>query len=588
MATKLPATDVVVIGLGWTGSIVAESMTAAGLNVVAIERGPWRDTATDFPPSYSPDELRYAVRLDLFVRTAQTTLTFRNNPRQTALPVREWGAFLLPNGVGGAGVHWNAETWRFLPSDFVLKTQLTQRYGAKFLPPDMTIQDYGVTYDELEPYYDKFEYLCGTSGTAGNLRGQKQPFGNPFEGPRSRPYPTPAQKQPYGPVLWAEAAKEMGYSPFPQPSGNLSQGYTNPLGVTLGPCTFCGFCERFGCGNYSKASPQITILPVLMRRANFEARTECEVTKINLDNTGKRATGVTYTDSQGREWEQPAEIVFLCAFQMFNVQLLLLSGIGQPYDVNTGEGVIGRNFSYQVTSSAQAFFDNKIFNTFIASGSIGMCIDEFNGDNFDHAPYGFVGGGYIGMVQTNARPIETTPVPPGTPKWGAAWKKAVRDNYLSTILPATHGSCYSYRDCYLDLDPTYKDRFGRPLMRLTFDFHENELKMSQFLTDRLAEIVQKMGPRQIVKLPRTGHCSIVPYQTTHTCGGAIMGIDPKTSALNRYLQSWDVHNLFVTGATNFPQNAGYNPTDTVAALTYWMLDAVHKQYLKNPGPLVHA
>jgi gluconate 2-dehydrogenase alpha chain len=588
MATKLPATDIVIIGLGWTGSIIAESMTRAGHDVVAIERGPWRDTATDFPPNYAPDELRYAVRLDLFARTAQTTLTFRNNPSQTALPVREWGAFLLPNGVGGAGVHWNAETWRFLPTDFVLKTHLTQRYGAKFLPPDMTVQDYGVTYDELEPHYDAFEYLCGTSGTAGNLKGQKQPFGNPWEGPRSRPYPTPAQKQPYGPVLWAEAAKEMGYSPFPQPSGNLSQAYTNPLGVTLGPCTFCGFCERFGCGNYSKASPQITLLPVLMRRANFEARTECEVTKINVDNTGKRATGVTYVDSEGREWEQPAEMVFLCAFQMFNVQLLLLSGIGQPYDVNTGQGVIGRNFSYQTTSFVRAFFDNQIFNTFIASGSIGMCIDEFNGDNFDHAPYGFVGGGYIGMVQTNGRPIETALVPPGTPQWGAAWKKAVKDNYLSTIIPMCHGSSYSYRDCYLDLDPTYKDRFGRPLLRLTFDFHENELKMSQFLTDRLAEIVQRMGPRQIEKLPRTGHCSIVPYQTTHTCGGAIMGTDPKTSALNRYLQSWDVHNLFVTGATNFPQNAGYNPTDTVAALTYWMLDVVHKQYLKSPGPLVHA
>src|SRR5271155_109864 len=338
-------------------------MTKAGFNVVAIERGPWRDTATDFPPGYAPDELRYAVRHDLFVRPAQTTLTFRNNPSQAALPVRTWGAFLLPNGVGGAGVHWNAQTWRFLPTDFVLKTHLTQRYGANFLPEDMTIQDWGVTYDELEPHYDTFEYLCGTSGNAGNLKGQKQPFGNPWEGPRSRPYPTPAQKQNYGPVLWAEAAKEMGYSPFAQPSGNLSQAYTNPLGVTLGPCTYCGFCERFGCGNYSKASSQTTILPLLMRRTNFEARTECEVTRINLDNTGKRATGVIYVDTAGREWEQPAEMIFLCAFHIFNVQLLLLSGIGQPYDPNTGQGVIGRNFSYQVTSSVEAFFDNKIFNT---------------------------------------------------------------------------------------------------------------------------------------------------------------------------------------------------------------------------------
>jgi gluconate 2-dehydrogenase alpha chain len=314
----------------------------------------------------------------------------------------------------------------------------------------------------------------------------------------------------------------------------------------------------------------------------------CEVTRINLDRTGKRATGVTYVDSSGDEWEQPAEIVFLCAFQMFNVQLLLLSGIGKPYDPNTGDGVIGRNYSYQVTSSVQAFFDNKIFNPFIASGSIGMCIDEFNGDNFDHGPHGFVGGGFMGMVQPNARPILTTPVPPETPSWGAEWKKAVKENYLSAILPATHGSCYSYRDAYLDLDPTYKDRFGRPLMRLTFDYHENERKMSVFLTDRLAEIVQKMGARQMVKNPRNSTYSIVPYQTTHTCGGAIMGADPKTSALNRYLQSWDVPNLFVMGASAFPQNAGYNPTGTVAALAFWSLEAIRNQYLKNPGPLVQA
>ena len=128
-----------------------------------------------------------------------------------------------------------------------------------------------------------------------------------------------------------------------------------------------------------------------MRDPNFEARTQCEVTRINLDPSGTRATGVTYVDTSGNEWEQPAEVVLLCAFQLFNVQLLLLSGIGKPYDVITGEGVIGRNFSYQTTSIVQGFYDNRIFNPFIASGANGMIIDNFNGDNFDHGPHGFVG-----------------------------------------------------------------------------------------------------------------------------------------------------------------------------------------------------
>jgi gluconate 2-dehydrogenase alpha chain len=592
MAQKLPKKDAVIVGLGWTGSILAHELLQAGLSVVAIERGPWRDTGTDFLLSYAQDELRYRLHHELFLRPSQMSVTFRNNGNQTALPVRTWGAFMLGNGVGGAGVHWNAETWRFLPSDFVLRAHLTQRYGASFLPQDMTVQDWGITFDQLEPHYDQFEYLCGTSGQAGNLAGTIQEGGNPFEGPRSRPYPTPPMKQGYGHALFAEAAKQLGYKPFPQPSGNLSVSYTNPLGVTLGQCTYCGFCEWFGCANYSKASPQTTILPVLVRDPNFEARTECEVMRINLDRAGKWATGVTYVDSSGVEWEQPAELVMLCAFSLFNVQLLLLSGIGKPYDPQTGKGQIGRNFTHQVVSTALGFFDKDRynFNPFVSAGAIGMCIDEFNGDNFDHSQLGFVGGGYIGQVQTNGRPIETTAVPPGTPAWGSKWKRALRDNYLSTINcgAACHASFYSYRDNYLSLDPTYKDRFGRPLVRLTIDFHDNELRMSAFLTDKYAEILQQMGAKQVVKQPRKGPYDVTEYQTSHLNGGAIMGIDPGNSALNIYLQSWDVPNLFVQGASAFPQNAGYNPTGTVGALAYWSAAAIRSQYLKNPGPLVHA
>jgi gluconate 2-dehydrogenase alpha chain len=591
MTQKLPRTDVVVVGLGWTGSILSHELADAGLSVVALERGPWRNTA-DFLPNYAQDELRYRIRHELFLRPEQMTFTFRNKAGQTALPIRTWGAFMPPNGVGGGGVHWNAETWRFLPSDFVLRTHLTKRYGTKFLPPDMTIQDWSVSYADLEPHYDRFEYLCGISGTAGNLRGQLQEGGNPFEGPRSRPYPNPAQEQPFSHTLFAKGARELGYKPFPQPSGNMSRAYTNPLGVRLGPCTYCGFCEWFACANYSKASPQTTILPVLVRKAGFQARDNSEVTRINLDSSGRRATGVTFVDTQGKEWEQPADLVILSAYTIFNVQLLLLSKIGKPYDPQSNEGVIGRNFTHQTISDVTAFFDKTKFrfNPFIASGAIGTCIDEFNGDNFDHGPHRFVGGGYMGNVQTNGRPIETTPVPPGTPGWGARWKQAVRDSYQSTIKPGTgvHGSMYSYRDVYLDLDPTYTDRFGRPLARITMDFHDNELRQNAFLTDRFAEIFHAMGAQQVQKEYRKGPYDITKYQTTHLCGGAIMGDNPRSSALNRYLQSWDVPNLFVMGASAFPQNAGYNPTGTVAALAYWAADAIRKQYLKNPGPLVHA
>jgi gluconate 2-dehydrogenase alpha chain len=592
MAKRLPKKDVVIIGLGWTGSVMANELTDEGLEVMAIERGPWRDAPTDFPPTYMQDELRYRIRHELFLRPDQLTFTFRNKMDQTALPIRSWGAFMPPNGVGGGGVHWNAEMWRFLPSDFVVKTHLTERYGAAFLPADMTIQDWGITYDELEPFYDRFEYLCGTSGTAGNLRGQIMEGGNPFEGPRSRSYPTPAQAQPFSHTLFGKAARELGYKPFPQPSGNLSQAYTNPLGLKMGPCTYCGFCEWFGCSNYSKASPQTTILPYLVRKPNFTARDNSEVIRVNLDKSGKRATGVTFVDTSGEEWEQPAELVILSAYTLFNVQLLLHSQIGRPYDPVANKGTLGRNYTHQTISSVNGFFDPKKFNfnPFIASGSIGMCIDEFNGDNFDHGPHGFVGGGYMGQVQTGARPIESALVPPGTPKWGAAWKTAVKESYLSTVKPGTgvHGSFYAYRDIYLDLDPTYTDRFGRPLMRITMDLKDNEIKQNKFLTDKFAEIVKAMGADKLDVQYRKGPYDITTYQTTHLNGGAVMGSDPATSVINRYLQHWDVPNLFVLGASAFPQNAGYNPTLTVGALAFWAAAAIRSKYLKSPGRLIDA
>ena len=141
---------------------------------------------------------------------------------------------------------------------------------------------------------------------------------------------------------------------------------------------------------------------------------------------------------------------------------------------------------------------------------------------------------------------------------------------------------------YIDLDPTWKDRFARPLPRITIDLKPNELKMSTYLTDKYAEIIRAMGARQVVSQPRKGPYKITAYQTSHLCGGAIMGTDPRTSALNKYLQSWDVPNLFVMGASAFPQNAGYNPTNTIGALTYWAAHAIRSTYLKNPGPLVQA
>lgn len=148
----------------------------------------------------------------------------------------------------------------------------------------------------------------------------------------------------------------------------------------------------------------------------------------------------------------------------------------------------------------------------------------------------------------------------------------------------------SYQQNYLSLDPTWKDAFGRPLLRMTFDWQPNEVKASQFLVGKAVDMCQVLNPKSISSDAKKdgAHYDITKYQSTHTCGGAVMGSDPKKSALNRYLQSWDVPNVFAIGANAFPQNNGYNPTGLVGGLAYWAATAIREQYLKNPGPLVQA
>jgi gluconate 2-dehydrogenase alpha chain len=588
MAELLPHKDVVIMGLGWTGSILAQELTDAGLDVVAIERGPWRDTASDFNIGYMPDELRFAVRKDLFLQPALEAMTMRNNVSQTAMPMRDYSSFLPGSGVGGAGVHWNGFNWRFFPNEFEAKTHLTKRYGAKKIA-ELQMEDWGIRYDELEHCYDKFEYVCGTSGKAGNLKGQIIEGGNPFEGPRSREYPLPPLKMPYSSTLFATAAKDLGLHPFPLPASNMSKPYVNSLGIAMGECTYCGYCERFGCANYSKASPQTSVLPVLMKKSNFEVRTECEVLKVNLRPDGKTAKSVTYMDTAGREFEQPGDIILLCGYGLMNVRMMLLSGIGHAYDPDSGKGQVGRNYCYQTQgTAARLFYEGKHFNPFVASGALGSGLDDFNGDAFDHAALDFVGGANISCGTSNGRPIGNRPTPPGTPRWGADWKKATAETYQNATGVGAQGSSYPIRGNYLSLDPTYKDRHGRPMLRITFDFPDNDLRMSRYLADQLAKIGKAMNPKQMVVSHAVKGWDSVPYQTTHNTGGATMGARPDTSAVNRYLQSWDVSNVFVLGASAFQQNEGRNPTGTVGALAYWAAEAIRDQYIKKPGPLVPA
>ncbi len=140
----------------------------------------------------------------------------------------------------------------------------------------------------------------------------------------------------------------------------MSQRYTNPLGVTMEACVMCGFCERYGCEHRAEASPQTTVLPALLKSDRFELGTQSQVLRVNLDKDGGNATGVTYIHAAGEEIFQPAALVIVSTFALNNVRMLLLSGIGKPYDPATGAGVVGRNYTYQTVSGACVFCDEDV------------------------------------------------------------------------------------------------------------------------------------------------------------------------------------------------------------------------------------
>ena len=587
----LPKTDVVIIGGGWTGLTAAYELAHAGQRCVVLERGGYRHDSTAFAAPEEHDELKYAIQHRHMMDVSKETLTFRHNRTQQALPMRRLGSFLPGAGLGGAGIHWNGQIWRPLPSDLQMRSHYTERYGADFIPADLNVQDWGVTYDELEPHLDFFERICGAGGVAGNLNGAAQAGGNVFEGPRSADYPNPPMQQPIGNTLFGKAAASMGLNPFPMPSANVTRAYENPYGAQLHPCTYCGFCERFGCGYFAKADPIICVYDRIKDHENFEIRLESQVLRVMKSQDGKTATGVVYLDKNGIEYFQPADVICMNAYALWNVHLMLVSGLGKPYDPATRTGVVGRNYAYQTIASVSAFFDDEIItNPFMGAGALGVAIDDYNGDNFDHSDLGFLGGGYIACTQYHGRPISYQPTPEGTPKWGAEWKQAVRENYLHHAGIVAHGSSMASPENFLDLDPTWTDAYGRPLLRMTFNFPENDRRMSDYIMQRAAEVAREMD--HVTSISTTNRAaagsdySLVPYQTTHNTGGAVIGTDPSTSVVNRYGQMWDHHNVFVFGACLFPQNLRYNPTGPLMGLAYWTLEHMTSDYLSNPRPLM--
>jgi gluconate 2-dehydrogenase alpha chain len=572
MATE--KTDVVIIGVGAAGGVLAAELGKAGMKVIGLERGP-RLTTQDFNPH---DELRYFTRQDLRPNIKRQPVTWRPNAnaRANPIPVQNYG-----NQAGGGTVHYGAVSWRFHEDDFRARSQTIERYGASAIPEDSSLVDWPLSYADLEPYYDRIEYELGVSGKAGNLQGRKIDGGNVFEAPRRREFPLPPLVVDQAGAVFDAAAKKLSYHPFSTPRAILSKAYKGRPG-----CTYCGFCQAFGCHVGAKSSILVTVLPQADATGNFKLITGAMCYRVNSDNSG-RVTGVAYWGPDGSDNTIEAELVILTPFIYDNTRLLLLSKTDKfPNGLANSSGQVGKHLTAHMMPNVYVAFDDRHINNYMGPSAQKHTIDDFNADNFNHADVGFIRGSQIsvgtGNLEGGPISLTTTAPPSGVPRWGAAYRDFLAKYYARHAVMVAQTENLPYADQTIDLDPNVRDAWGLPAPRLTYDWRRpNELARVEFMMKKMEEIGRAMGATHVWRAP------LGPGAPgAHHEGGTRMGTDPKTSVVNRYGQSWDIPNLFVIGSSTFPSMSGFNPTLTIQALAYMSADAIVNRYKKNPGPLL--
>ncbi len=597
---QLKPVDVAIIGGGWTGLTMARQITSrTGLEVVVLERGRARRTS-DYAEDM--DEVDYAIRGRMMMNTAEETITHRWTAKDPSAPARVWGHVRIGDGTGGCGEHWTGVATRYPADTFELATAIKERFPASRIPENLSVQDWPFRWNDIEPYYVKAEEILGISGKAGNLQGRLIDGGNVFEGPRSKEYPVGPHKHTYSMNVFEKAGRELGYHPYPMPAATLAHDYTNPDGISRPGCGYCGYCMMFGCMIGAKAQPTNVLMPLLRRQARFTLRNNCWVRRI-VHRDG-RAEGVTYMDEQGRETLQRASLVILSSFTPSNVKLLLLSNAGDVYDPETGKGTLGKNFCHQMSGGGggQIVYKDPL-NGFMNAGGQGMYLSDFDGFNHLDADAGILRGGTFTGAGGGGHAIAGFGgVPAGEVRraWGAEWKRAAVKHYdRMGSAPGFTAEHLAYSHNYFDLDTTWTDKWGDPLLRTTADWTEHEQRVRAFaqkISARLGEEMARIagarwiaggGERGGAGPSRTaGRYQIAAYSTTHLHGGAIMGDNPSNSVVNTYLQHWQTPNLFVVGASAFPQAGTTAPTMTVLAITLRSADALIDRYLKRPGSLV--
>jgi choline dehydrogenase-like flavoprotein len=533
------AVDFVVIGIGAAGGVMAKELATAGFRVVALEQGPWRHEK-----DFKHDEVAVMFRHGLTNDPAKQPNTFRKTPGE---PVQTQQAVEYGQMVGGGSVHFTTNYWRFHPEDFRERSALGPIAGAD-------LRDWPITYDDLEPYYTKAEWDLGISGLGGS---------NPFDGPRSKPYPLPPMPVKSSGVLFERAAKKLGLHPFPAPLAVLSEQFRGRPA-----CVHCGYCEAFGCEVGAKSSTLAAVVPAAVKTGRCEIRPNSYVRKIEVGKDG-RVSGAIYFDGEGREVYQRTKAVVVCANGAETPRLLLMSKSNAfPQGLANSNGNVGKYLMFDNGAMAMALFEHPL-NEYKSVVVTRVLHDYYRSD----PKRGFYGGGGIdGRFDYYPAGFALGGMPPNGPQWGSEWKRAIRQYYTHVGGTLGHVSCLAVEQNCVSLDDRVKDAWGLPALRVTFKNHPDDLKASEFIAERQKEILEAAGAKKVWVDPATlGDTTL----SRHLMGSCRMGDDPKISVVNKWNRAHDVPNLFLVDGSSLVTSARQQPTATIQALAYRAADHIH-------------
>lgn len=572
MAINLKPVDVAVVGLGAAGGVAVLPLARAGLKVAGIEAGTWMDPAKDFHADEIYNNVRGMVTTGNKIRMEAPTV--RNGPNG---PARRGGPSPMMNAIGGTTIHYHAQSWRLKPWDFNTVSEVKKRYGASYIPKESTLEDWPVSYDDLEPYYDIVEHEVGVSGKAGNILGKLDPAGNVFEGPRRREYPMPPLRTCDYLEHMKTAARSLGWKPFHSPAAINSVPYNG-----RGACGYHGYCDRGGCHLRAKNSTCFSTIPAAQKTKNLTIFDNAHVTRILSDANGK-VTGVQYL-RDGKEYFQPAKAVLVGSYTYENSRLLLLSkSKAYPNGLANNHGQVGKHYfghwDAQAGAAVSALFPMDLNIWYGAILSQGVVLDEWADDSFDHTGLGFIGGASM-TVNTEKHPIAAggSNTFGQVPQWGSKWKAWIHENAGRGAAAYIQTNSFPYETTFLDLDPEVKDPLGDPVIRVTTSTRENERRAAMYAQDKAEQWFKAAGAVAVTKGNPNG-----PGLSTHTYGGTRMGDNPETNVADKWGFSHEAPNLGMLGGSVFGTSGARNPTLTIQALSWRTAEHLAKNWKSITG-----